>query len=311
MARRRSMRVGPWTNIRREEKALTVVVCRRGKRFSEYFPYGVWGGEDLALVAAQRYRDRLLLRIDPDTRVRRKPPKGSRNKTGFLGVSEEAYVVEGRHYKRYVATWRDPDAKTRVRRRRFSILYYGREHARALAAAARAAGIAEVHARQRVRQREEARARLVKTAPMPRQVRDPSAGRGSAWRVGGDVARSEPRRCARGVRVQERRRGRWERRRRGRGARLPWPATAVSAIVAGELVWEGRGARRPPWVVSCTGACGSGGTRPARASAGRPGAGTSRAGADGVRREPPRCASPPPLEVRGGAAAALTQGGSR
>src|SRR5687767_7498226 len=100
--------IGPRTHIPRQPGAWFVRVIRRGQPFERNFPDAVWGGRDAALVAAQRYRDKLLLRrIGPDTRVRRKVPKGSRSGTGIVGVGFEEYVVEGRLYHRYVAHWRD------------------------------------------------------------------------------------------------------------------------------------------------------------------------------------------------------------
>lgn len=68
--RRRTTRVGPLSNIRREPEGWTVAVIRRSEHFSDYFGDAVWGGRAKALVAAQHFRDRLLLRIEPDTRVR-------------------------------------------------------------------------------------------------------------------------------------------------------------------------------------------------------------------------------------------------
>jgi hypothetical protein len=83
-----------------------VQVIRRGKVFADYFSDAVWGGRAKALVAAQRFRDELLLRIEPDTRVRRRAPKGIRCTTGAVGVSFERYVVDGRVYQRYVGAGR-------------------------------------------------------------------------------------------------------------------------------------------------------------------------------------------------------------
>jgi hypothetical protein len=99
----------------------------------------VWGGRAKALVAAQRYRDQLLRRIDPDTRVRRRAPKGSRSVTGIVGVSLEQHVVGGRTYQRYVANWQDPERG--LQRRRFLSEHYGKERALALAIEAREAGV--------------------------------------------------------------------------------------------------------------------------------------------------------------------------
>jgi hypothetical protein len=149
---------------------------RRGQGFADYFGAAVFGGRERALLAAQHFRDKLLQRIDPDTRVRRRMPKGTRSKTGLVGVSRERHVVDGRIYERYVACWRDADKKPR--RRRFLVERYGRQRALALANEARAAGVARSHAEQLARQRQGARERLRQARPMPRPVKDPRSRKG-------------------------------------------------------------------------------------------------------------------------------------
>ena len=178
MARRvrRPPRIGPLTHIHEEPEGWSVRVMRRGRNFSEYFGNAVWGGRALALLAAQRFRDRLLQRIEPDTRVRSQIPKGRRSKTGVVGVSREPYEVDGRVYHRYVAHW--PDLEKGPQRRRFGIERYGEERAKALASATREAGVTRYHAQMLSRQSEEARQRLRKAAPMPRPVKDPLSRKG-------------------------------------------------------------------------------------------------------------------------------------
>lgn len=163
-----------------------MTVKRRGHNFGDYFPDAVWGGRDRALLAAQHFRDQLLLRIGPDTRVRRRSPKGSRNRTGVVGVSREPHVVEGRVYHRYVAHWPDPEKGTK--KRSFLVERYGEEEAFALAVEAREAGVAHVHAHQLAHQREEATRRLQDAPPMPRQVKNPLSRKGIS------MARRRPRR---------------------------------------------------------------------------------------------------------------------
>ncbi len=168
--------MGPRDNISRQPGAWYVIVTRRGMPYTRYFSDAVWGGKRLALVAAQRYRDRLLRRIEPDTRVRRKHPRGSRNETRHVGVSFEEYEVEGRWYERFIADWKDADG--RQMRRRFSVNKYGLAEAEALAVEARNEGVAESRAVRRARQREEALARLKAAPPMPRKVKDPKSRKG-------------------------------------------------------------------------------------------------------------------------------------
>jgi hypothetical protein len=179
--------VGPLTNIHREPEGWSVIVWRRGRIFRDYFGDAVWGGRAQALLAAQHCRDRLLLqRVPADTRVRRRHPKGRRSNTGVPGVSLEPHVVDGRVYHRYIAQWQDPD--NGPQRRRFLVECYGKKQARALAIEVRRAGIADADARLLARQREEARRRLRKAAPMPRPVKDPRDRKGIS------MARRRPRR---------------------------------------------------------------------------------------------------------------------
>jgi hypothetical protein len=159
---------------------------RLGRIFADYFSDAVWGGRQLALVAAQRLRDDLLLRIEPDTRVRRQIPKGARSATGVVGVTFEQHVVDGRVYERYVARWQDPEKGTQ--RRRFLVGRYGREEALALAQDARERGVAESHRRWLAIQRQEARRRLRQAPPAPRQVKDPLSRKGTS------MSRRRPRR---------------------------------------------------------------------------------------------------------------------
>jgi hypothetical protein len=173
---RRPLRIGPRTCIHEEPEGLSVKVMRRGREFYQYFGYAVWGGRTRALVAAQHFRDRLLQRIEPDTRDRRQAAQGRRSKTGVVGVTIEHHKVDGRVYERYVASWQDPEKGPQ--RRRFLVERYGRGEAFARAIGARRRGVARRRADMLARQREEARQRLLKAAPMPRPVKDPRSRKG-------------------------------------------------------------------------------------------------------------------------------------
>ena len=94
----------------------------------------------------------------------------------MVGVNLEAHVVEGRMYERYVAHWQDPQKG--FQRRRFLVERYGREQALALAMEARKAGVAHRHLYEMARQCDEARRRLRKAPPLPRQVKDPLSRKG-------------------------------------------------------------------------------------------------------------------------------------
>jgi len=177
--------IGPLTHITRGPGAWSVHLTRHGRAFSGWFADAVWGGRQRALVAAQYFRDELLMRVDPDTRVRRRPPKGTRRGTKLVGVRVEPHVVKGRAYSRAVGEWVNEDGT--VRRRRFLVERYGLFQARHLAANARKAGVAETRRILLARQREEAARRLRNAPPKPRQVKDPRSRKGIS------MARRRPR----------------------------------------------------------------------------------------------------------------------
>jgi hypothetical protein len=153
---------------------------RGGRNHNGHFADAVYGGKRQSHIAAQRFRDLLLRRIEPDTRVRRKVPRGSRNETDKVGVAFEEYVVGGRLYERFVAQWQDADG--RHRRRRFGVGPYGRRGAFALAVEGRKEGVAQSRAVQRARQREGALQRLAAAPSEPRQLKDPKSRKGTRIR---------------------------------------------------------------------------------------------------------------------------------
>jgi hypothetical protein len=164
------------TNIYREPGAWAVRVLRGGKHHVGHFADATYGGKRKALLAASTFRDRLLGFIEPDTRVRRQVPKGSRNETGKVGVLFEVYEVEGRWYQRYIAHWKDENG--RFRRRRFAVGKYGDALAYKLAAAARDEAVEEIRTVLHARQRAEAKDRMAGAPPTPRQIKDPRSRKG-------------------------------------------------------------------------------------------------------------------------------------
>jgi hypothetical protein len=175
--RRRPYReVGPFTNIYREPGAWAVRVLRGGRYHVGHFADATFGGRREALTAARRFRDQLFRTIDPDTRVRRRVPKGSRNETRKVGVAFEVYEVDGRRYQRYVAHWKDEDGRSR--RRRFSVGKYGDALAFKLAATARNEAVENVRVVLLARQVAEARNRLAVAPPSPRRIKDPKSRKG-------------------------------------------------------------------------------------------------------------------------------------
>ena len=149
---------------------------RAGVLYSDYFSNAVYGGWRKSLLAGRRFRDGLLTRIPPDTRVRRRVPKGARSETGIPGVTLERYRVDGREYERFVASWQNADGE--CQRRRFSVGRYGKEVAEALATAERNKGVETARREKQARQREEAERRLLELPPEPCQVKDPLTRKG-------------------------------------------------------------------------------------------------------------------------------------
>jgi hypothetical protein len=176
MKKRRPTRAGPLTNIRRDREAWSVYVTREGKSYPGYFSDAVYGGSARSLIAAKRFRDVLLKRIAPDTRVRRRIPRGVKSETGIVGVTLERYLVGGVEYERAVASWQDADGNHV--RRRFSTGERGKAKAIALAKEAREQGVALARNERRARQRAEAARRLANEKPMPRQLKAPSSRKG-------------------------------------------------------------------------------------------------------------------------------------
>jgi hypothetical protein len=175
MARRG--RVRALTGIVRQRGAWSVRLVRAGRSVTRWFADAVWGGRGPAKVAAQRFRDGVLLRMEPDTRFRRRELKKSRyRRTGVVGVTLELHVSGGRVYERYVAVW--PDGHGGTKRRRFLVQCYGAEEARRLAIDARRSGLIATRRVALVRQREEAAARLARAPAAPSRVKDPRDRKG-------------------------------------------------------------------------------------------------------------------------------------
>lgn len=168
--------MGPFTNIYREPGAWAVRALRGGKPHVGHFADATYGGKRKALIAARRFRDRLLRFIEPDIRVRQRVPKGSRNETRKVGVAFEVYDVDGRRYQRYIAHWKDEDGRSQ--RRRFAVGKYGDALAYKLAAMARDEAVERIRTVLRARQLAEAKHRLTDAPPPPRQVKDPRSRKG-------------------------------------------------------------------------------------------------------------------------------------
>jgi AP2 domain len=116
-----------------------VTAKRRGKRFRRYFSDRP-NGKKAALHAARVFRDKLVTRLPPPIKIKR---KYVRNTTGVIGVSRiKECTRSGRPFVRYVAQW--PGRGGKNGRATFSVDSYGESQAFRLAVAARRAGLREL-----------------------------------------------------------------------------------------------------------------------------------------------------------------------
>ncbi len=111
---------------------------RRGVKYGKFFGDGVFGGVDRSLIAAKRWRDRLLERLEGEEMVRI-CTRSTRNRSGVVGVSKVSVVTNGTTYEFWQATW-SPE-KGRRRCVKFSIRRYGDQEAFRLAVLAREEGV--------------------------------------------------------------------------------------------------------------------------------------------------------------------------
>ena len=113
----------------------------KGVRFGRFFSDAAWGGREAALLCAERYRDRLVARLErrkseasASTRSHTLPT--SRNRSGMVGV---ARIVQrsaaGVEYYFWQASWTAPDGTRETVR--FSVQKHGEEIALTLACEAR------------------------------------------------------------------------------------------------------------------------------------------------------------------------------
>ncbi len=113
----------------------------KGVRFGRFFSDSAWGGPEAALLCAQRYRDRLLARLErgrasSPASLRSHTAPAARNRSGVVGVSR---IVQrspaGAEYLFWQASWTSPDGKRESVR--FSVLKHGERLAFSLAVSAR------------------------------------------------------------------------------------------------------------------------------------------------------------------------------
>jgi len=113
-----------------------VTAKRKGKRFTRYFSDSRFGRRK-AFRAARAFRDRLVSKLPPPTKIKR---RYVRNTTGVIGVARvKERARSGRRFVRYVASWPKRDGKRG--KATFSIGLYGEKEAFRLAVSARCAGL--------------------------------------------------------------------------------------------------------------------------------------------------------------------------
>jgi AP2 domain len=109
-----------------------VTVQRRGKIYHRHFTDNVYGGKRKALDAAKTYRDNLIARLRPLTRLEVCRIKKRNNRSGISGVTriDADENNRGRVYHRryWLAQW--PTERGKARMKKFSIKLYGEQGAR-------------------------------------------------------------------------------------------------------------------------------------------------------------------------------------
>ena len=115
-----------------------VRIKRGAERWSKYFSDKP-AGRAAALRRAQEYRDRLVARLPPPTKLKR---TNVANRTGVIGV---VFMRErtraGNRSERYIALW--PIKGGGRVKRSFSVAKYGKREAFRMAVAARRKGVAQ------------------------------------------------------------------------------------------------------------------------------------------------------------------------
>lgn len=113
----------------------------KGVRFGRFFSDSAWGGREAALLCAERYRDRLLARLErrrsgASASTRSHTAPAARNRSGIVGVTRIVQrSASGVDYHFWQASWTTPEGCREMVR--FSVLKFGEEAALELAREAR------------------------------------------------------------------------------------------------------------------------------------------------------------------------------
>lgn len=120
-----------------------VKIHRRGESVHKFFGDLKWGGKTKALKAAQAFRDEVLRKLKPYSRVEIAKSKTSRNKSGIVGVRriDKARKKNGNTYWStfWEASW-SPEPGVH-KHKLFSVQKYGERQAKRLAMDARQKGL--------------------------------------------------------------------------------------------------------------------------------------------------------------------------
>ena len=128
----------------RKSHGWRVSLLRRGNRLVENFPDKKHGGRQKALKSAQRFRDELLEKFPPISRIEVCQIRRSNNTSGISGVCTYAksYKLKDgtiRETRYWEATWPTQDGKNASVN--FSVRKFGEEMARSMAIRARLRGL--------------------------------------------------------------------------------------------------------------------------------------------------------------------------
>jgi hypothetical protein len=123
-----------------------VKIHRRGESVHKFFSDRKWGGKLKALTEAQGFRDEVLAKLKPYSRVEIANAKTVRNRSGIVGVRrvDKARKKNGQVYwgTFWEASW-SPEPGVH-KHRLFSVQKYGERKAKALAVDARKKGLRQM-----------------------------------------------------------------------------------------------------------------------------------------------------------------------
>lgn len=110
---------------------------RRGVKYARYFSDRLHGGKRGSFEFAQRWRDRLLRRLESEEQVRI-CRRSTRNSSGVVGVSKVTVVApNGTEYRFWQATWSEAGNRRCVK---YSVRRFGERRAFEMAVEARQKG---------------------------------------------------------------------------------------------------------------------------------------------------------------------------